>query len=513
MRAVRRPPRSAAWGVDGTIIVGALGAGLLRVPAVGGTCEPIATPPPGTSFSYPQLLAEGRAVLFTSSQSTAAGALEILRLDTGERRTLLPGVGGRYLRSGHLVFVSDATLWAVGFDLGNLSVVGTPVPVVEGIRVEAGGAVQFSVADDGSLVYIPGGTNAVARRLVWVDRSGTEEAIAAPPRAYFYPRVSPDGTRVALDIRDQETDIWTWDFARNTLTRLTFGPAAEGYPTWTRDARRLIFFSTREKILAPFWQAADGTGAVERLVNAASNMDQYSLSPDGKLDDRSQVNDDIVMVPLEGERRVEPLLRTQYSERKPELSPDGRWLAYQSNESGQFEICARPSAYRRRALADLYGRWHSASLGAERSGGCITSALTHGMMRVPIEAGANFTYGNATRTIDASGYFLGSSRPDIRYFGGRQPLPDDQGGRDIGGSDDQCGPELDRRAEAARPSQLGRQAFARPGAIGLPAGPAVDHAADWRAPARTRIHRARRGIRPTSVDVGRRRRYRFRATS
>jgi hypothetical protein len=413
-------PRSAAWGVDGTIIVGALSAGLLRVPAAGGTCEPIATPPPGRAFSYPQLLAEGRAVLFTSSQAADAPTLEILRLDTGERRTLLPGVGGRYLPSGHLVFVRDATLWAVGFDPGNLSVVGTPVPVVEGIRVEAGGAVQFSVADDGSLVYIPGGPSNIARRLLWVDRNGTEEAIAAPPRAYFYPRLSPDGTRVALDIRDQETDIWTWDFARNTLTRLTFGPAAEGYPTWSRDARRLIFFSAREQILAPFWQAADGTGPVERLVHAATPLDQYSLSPDGKqLIARS--SDDIVVVPLEGERRVEPLVRTQYSERNPELSPDGRWLAYQSNESGRFEIYVRPFP----RVED--GRWQISTAGGaqplwERNGGRLYYIGPDArMMQVPIEAGANFSYGNAMPTIDASPYFLGTAgRPfDISADGRR----------------------------------------------------------------------------------------------
>ena len=100
---------------------------------------------------------------------------------------------------------------------------------------------QFSVADDGSLVYIPGATGKSRDACVWVDRNGTEEAIAAPPREYLYPRMSPDGTRVALDVRDQEDDIWTWDFARKTLTRLTFGPPADEYPAWTRDGRRLIF--------------------------------------------------------------------------------------------------------------------------------------------------------------------------------------------------------------------------------------------------------------------------------
>jgi serine/threonine-protein kinase len=225
--------------------------------------------------------------------------------------------------------------------------------------------------------------------------------------------MSPDGTRVALDINDQEDDVWTWDFARNTLTRLTFGPAAEGYPAWSRDARRLIFSSAREKMSAPFWQAADGTGAVERLVNAATPLDQYSLSPDGKrLIARAtslETREDIVMVTLEGERRVEPLVRTQFQERNPELSPDGRWLAYQSNESGQFEIYVRPFP----RVDD--GRWQISTEGGvqplwERNGGGLYYVGPDArIMRVPIEAGATFTYGSAIRTIDASGYFLAAA--------------------------------------------------------------------------------------------------------
>jgi eukaryotic-like serine/threonine-protein kinase len=403
-------PRSAAWGNDGTIIVGATTAGLLRVPAAGGTCESIAMPPPGRGFWYPQRLPGGQAILFTSSsQNPDAGDLEILRLDTGERRMLVPGVAGRYLPSGHLVFVRGGTLWAAGFDLENLSIVGTPVPAVEGIRVEGGGAVQFAVADDGSLVYVPGGTGAVARRLVWVDRNGTEEAIAAPPRSYTYPRISPDGTRVAVDINDQEDDIWTWDFARSTLTRLTFGAAGEQYPAWTRDGRRLIFSSAREKTLAPFWQAADGTGVVERLASSPEPLDQTSLSPDGKQMVLRALSPatrgDIVMVALEGERRVEPLIHTQFDERNPELSPDGRWLAYQSNESGQFEIYVRPFP-----RVDE-GRWQVSTGGGaqplwERSGRALYYIADGVMMRVPVEAGATFSYGNPVRTINVAEYLL-----------------------------------------------------------------------------------------------------------
>jgi serine/threonine-protein kinase len=280
---------------------------------------------------------------------------------------------------------------------------------VEGIRVEGGGAVQFAVAIDGSLVYIPGGTATAPRRLVWVDRNGTEEAITAPARNYVYPRISPDGTQVALDIRDQEDDIWIWNLARSTLTRLTFGPADEVYPAWTADGRRLIFSSARDRTLGPYWQAADGTGAVERLAAADGPFDQTSVTPDGtRIIARAIFPDtleDIVMVRLEGERGVEPLIRTQFLERNPELSPDGRWLAYQSNESGQFEIYVRPFP----RVDD--GRWQVSTEGGthplwERSGRTLYYIADGVMMRVPVEAGARFGFGNPVRTINVSEYLL-----------------------------------------------------------------------------------------------------------
>ena len=122
-----------------------------------------------------------------------------------------------------------------------LGACGNPTPVVEDVRVEGGGAVQIAVAADGSLVYTPGGVTARERELVWEDRQGQEEPLAAPPRAYQYPRLSPDGTRVALDVMDQEEDIWIWDLARETLRRLTFDPGQDRYPVWTPDGQRVAF--------------------------------------------------------------------------------------------------------------------------------------------------------------------------------------------------------------------------------------------------------------------------------
>jgi Tol biopolymer transport system component len=405
-------PRGGSWGPDGTIVVGLRESGLMRVPAAGGKPVAIATASPGRQVWYPQVIPGGRAVLFTSSENSPdSGELEVLRLDTGERRTLLPGSAGQVLPTGHLIFVRGGALWAAAFDSNQLQVIGTPAPVLEGIRVEGGGAVQFSVADDGTLVYVPGGTGTGAEfRLGWVDRQGHEERLDMPSRAYAYPRLSPDGTRVALDVRDQEGDIWIWEFARRTLTRLTFDPSPDTYPAWTRDGRRLVFFSARDKTLSPFWQAADGTGMPERLATTATPLDQGSFSPDGKrLVMRVIVADtgeDIVMLSLDGDHRVEPLLHSRFRERNAEIAPDGRWIAYQSNESGSDQVYVRPFP------AVDGGRWQISTSGGGKPlwarGGreLFYIAPEGGLMSVPLLAGSAFSFGNATRVLDTSPYVL-----------------------------------------------------------------------------------------------------------
>ena len=142
----------------------------------------------------------------------------------------------RYAPSGHIVYGVGGTLRAVGFDLDSLEVTSDPAPVLEGVATKSSGAASFGISQNGSLLYIAGSLLfAGARTLVWVDREGREEPLTAEPRPYTYPQVSPDGTRLALDVRDEQNDIWIWDFARETLTRLTFDAARESYPRWTPD--------------------------------------------------------------------------------------------------------------------------------------------------------------------------------------------------------------------------------------------------------------------------------------
>ena len=180
------------------------------------------------------------------------------------------------------MFGRERSVWAVPFDLGQLEVTGPAVPVVENIPVNPyGGAVNFGVSRSGSLALCPAGE--AERSLVWVDRNGREKPLAAPLRDYVLPRISPDATRVALEVRDEESDIWIWDFVRETLTRLTFGPAIDRHPVWTPDGQRVAFSSTRDGgVENLFWKTADGTGEVERLTESPYLQKSHAFTPDGQ---------------------------------------------------------------------------------------------------------------------------------------------------------------------------------------------------------------------------------------
>ena len=379
-------PRGASWGPDDTIVFATddLSSGLLRVSAAGGKPTALTTPDAAhgeLDHVFPSVLPGGRAVLFTI---TAPGAIDtaqvaVLDLTTGQRTTLVRGGSqAEYVdlstpstRSGqtgsgqghYLVYALAGTLRAVRFDLVTRTVGSDPVPVVEQVMTHRTGAAEFSVSRQGALVYVPGGATGATRSLVWVTRQGKETPIMAPPRAYRYPRLSPDGTRVALDIFDQDNDIWIWDLARQTLTRLTDSPAFDGDPVWTPDGRRIIFASGRAGSYNLFWQAADNTGSVERLTTSPNTQFPAAISPDGtrlivwevvpkttggdlrvlRLEASAARPGAIPATPLAaGPRRTEPLLQTTFTKQNGEISPDGRWLAYQSNESGPFQISVRP---------------------------------------------------------------------------------------------------------------------------------------------------------------------------
>ena len=345
--------RGATWAPDDMIIFAttATATGLQRVSAAGGT-PTVLTRPDRTQGEvdhlWPEMLPGGRAVLFTITAQTGgldAAQVAVLDLGTGTRKVLVRGGShAHYVSSGHLVYAAAGTLRAIGFDPARLETRGTAVPVVPQVVTTAVGALDAVVAGDGTLAYVSGGVWGVQRTLVWVDRHGQETPIPAPPRAYVYPRVAPGGTRLALWIQDLESEIWLWDLARATLTRVTFDQAL--YPVWTPDGRRLLFSSDRAGARNLFGQAADATGSVERLTESPNLQNATAVSPDGTrlifTEIAPKTGTDVMQLQLDGTRRVTPLVQTPFSELNGVISPDGRWLAYEANDSGQAEIYVRP---------------------------------------------------------------------------------------------------------------------------------------------------------------------------
>jgi serine/threonine protein kinase len=346
-------PVGASWRADGTIIFATsnVTTGLQRIAAAGGAPTVLTRPNRAggeADHLWPQILPGGQAVLFTIVATTGGfdqAQVAVLDLRTNKQTVLIRGGSdARYVSSGHLVYGAAGTLRAIAFDLPRLVVVGTPVPVLP--QVQVNGAAAVAVAADGTLVYVSGGVSAAARSLVWVDRQGQEAPLPAPPRNYGYPRLSPDGTRLALYIFDQELDVWLWDLARATLTRVTFDPAPDSFPVWTPDGRQLLFSSERAGVRNLFAQAADGTGAITRLTESPNVQSLTSISPDGARlvfgELAPTTGLDVMQLRLDGRHAVTPLVRTPFSERNGEVSPDGRWLAYEANDSGRFDIHVRP---------------------------------------------------------------------------------------------------------------------------------------------------------------------------
>ena len=272
--------------------------------------------------------------------------IAVLNLATSEERVLIPaGSFPRYSPTGHIVYGIDGTLRAVPFDLDRLEVTGNPVPVLDGVITKGSGAANFGVSQDGSLVYLSGVASAgVERTLTWVDREGREEPLGVEARPYTDPAVSPDGTRVAVTVRDPEnTDVWIWSLAGQTLTRLTRDAAVDDSPLWTPDSARVVFRSGREGG-GLFWKAADGTGEVERLMESPNSPDPFSWAADGRLvfNELASGGRNIGVLTVEDEPNRDLLLDSEFGEQRPRVSPDGRWLAYESNESGRSEIYVRP---------------------------------------------------------------------------------------------------------------------------------------------------------------------------
>ncbi len=351
--------RGASWGGDGSIIATlTAGGGLSRVPSSGGTPQTLTKPfeEGGAIHRWPQILPGGQAVLFTGD-SVAVGhdnaSIEVLSLRTHQRKVVQRGgYFGRYLPSGHLVYVHQGTLFAVPFDLDRLETRGTPAPVLEDVAGNAGlGAGQFDFTRNGTFVYLSGKSSMLTWPIVWLDSDGKTQPLLPVPGVYGSPRFSPDGRRLALVAAGFDIEVYDW--ARATMTQLTFTGGVNRTPVWTPDGKHIVFGSTSAGTSLIQWIRSDGAGVAQTLLESKGAPTPYSFSPDGRrlafAEMGVETNLDLWTLPLDTSDAEHPkpgkpelLLRTPAAELEPAFSPDGRWIAYTSSESGVGEIYVLP---------------------------------------------------------------------------------------------------------------------------------------------------------------------------
>jgi len=366
--------RGASWGDDNAIVFATsdLGTGLMRVSAADGTVSVLTRPDVAkgeVDHVFPDVLPQGKGVLFTISGLNPLVDSRIAVFDPRSRtyKTLVQGGSHpRFVAPEYLVFGAAGSLRAVPFDLERLEVRGTPAVVLDRVAMRPSGAVPFGVASNGTLAYFDDSRIVQNRTLVWLDVQGRVDPIALEPRPYSSPAVSPDGSRVAVTIEtaSNESDIWVWSATTRTFSRLTFEAGVEQRPLFTLDGRRIVYEAQRSGANL-MWRAADGTGAAEPLLDRADDAQRVRAVPrswmrDGRLVFEEARGGGETLIGIVSPGRPSTTLLTEKSlfVTGSSVSPDGRWLAYVSNESGVSRAYVRP-------LPDVEGgKWQVSSRSA-----------------------------------------------------------------------------------------------------------------------------------------------------
>ena len=329
--------------MDDSIVFAVVGSGLMKVSATGGSPEPLTTDFEGEDHWWPQILPDGKAVLFTADTESGFRPA-IASLETGEYHVLEElGAGrvARYVKTGHIVYAEGGQLLAVPFDPVRLGVTGTATAVVDGVHTSpTSGLAYFAVSSTGTLAYLPGRQAEVERQLVLVDRQGVGTPVVDERGNFLSPRYSPDGTKVAVErfVGSKRRTIWVFDLVSGVRNRLTTG-GENGMPIWGRGGDRITFWSDFETIQSQ----VIGADAADELYKSSHPIFPASWTPGGEdlvfVEFHPETRGDIWVLPEDGEAKA--WMATEFAEGYPRLSPDGRWLAYISNESGRYEVYVR----------------------------------------------------------------------------------------------------------------------------------------------------------------------------
>lgn len=340
------------WGKDGYIYFTERYPGSIwRISENGGAKEPVTTLDPQKEefvHRHAQILPRGKAVIFTAvsagMESYNDARIELQTLDTKQRKILVQdGFCPRYSPSGHIVYANGGNLYAVPFDPGKLEVTGLPVKVIEGVQMSTNtGSAYFDVSSTGALAYVPGVAEGGERTLVWVDRQGKTDTLPLPPRSYLFPRVSPDGKTLAVEVEGATHNLYSYDFARGVMTQITTDGLSHA-PIWTPDGQNICYRSWKAGTMTMWSMPSDRSGPEERLTMVGARQSAVSVSPDGRYLAFNQMDQDtgsdLWVLPLQGDdRSPQPFVKSKFSEASPKFSPDGQWVAYCSNESGKAEV-------------------------------------------------------------------------------------------------------------------------------------------------------------------------------
>jgi Tol biopolymer transport system component len=322
--------RGATWGPDDRIIFPQKAGYMLSwVSAAGGTPKVVADRRP--NYRGPDILPGGKAALVSG--------IRVVFLDTGEEKVLGErGANPRYLSTGHIVFVRDERLHAVPFDLGELQVTGPPVPVLDGVRL------QYTISSAGTVVYVPGVSGAKST-LVWVDRTGQIEHLEFPVEKYGTFQISPGGRKLAIQVVNYgNSNIWLYDLRSGFRSRLTL-EGNNGIPIWTPpDGQWVTYRSDTKGIHNVFMKRADGSGEIRQLTyNTDSRriIYPYSFSPDGETLALG-ISGDIFLLALDNKAEPKTFVESGFEEWGAIFSPDGLWIAYVSDEQGQYDVYVQP---------------------------------------------------------------------------------------------------------------------------------------------------------------------------
>jgi Tol biopolymer transport system component len=412
-----RGNNGASWGPDDTILfTPSVSTGIWRISANGGVPQAVTTPDASRnekSHRFPEWLPGGRAVLFHTHFSNIASLddarIELLRLDTGERRTLVEGgQDAHYVSTGHILYLHADSLMSVPFDLDRLAITGSPVLVASGMLPSDWGVRHYAVSLNGLFMYVPGHEHATARTLAWVDREGRVEPIGGMRSPFMETQLSADGTRAVVRVAAANDQVWIYEFERQVWTRLTYQWDGNSL-VWTPDGRRITLASSRTgRPWNLFSMPANDGASVSRLLTSDRPQRPTSWSPDGRVlafTETGETTADDIWTWDVSERVPRVFLRTAFAEGEAHFSPDGQWIAYTSNESGQPEIYVR-------RFRGTGGQWQVSSGGGEwpvwvRSGQEIVyrtplgSSRPRRMMSVSVSTKPTFTAAAPRALFDA----------------------------------------------------------------------------------------------------------------